>query len=176
MESKLLLDSLLECLTLLEGQRIRLGNDWNNVDDIGKLLEHNNIDWLQGVARWLDEEQATVNAGVLDIALSLSSELLAEICGVLVLDVLDNWVPASVVVDLIAVTWSVDNVQAKTNAVLLNDVRNSLDLGGSANLLGWGETTLGVDEVGCEDGVDEGGLSKTSLACIEAIVSFVYLQ
>lgn len=63
-----------------------------------------------------------MDAGVLDVALSLGGELLAEVCGVLVLDVLHNWIPASVVVDLVSVTWGIDNVEAKTNAVLLDDV------------------------------------------------------
>ena len=46
------------------------------------------------MARGLDKEQAAVNAGILDVALTLSSEFLAEVCGVLILDVLDNGVPA----------------------------------------------------------------------------------
>lgn len=78
------------------------------------------------MARWLDEEQAAVNAGILDIAVTLGSKFLSEVCRMLVLDVLHNWVPAaprqlrcqgfggiaipSVVVDLIAVAGGVDNV------------------------------------------------------------------
>ena len=96
-----------------------------------------------------------MNAGILDVALALSGKLLAEVGGMLVLDVLHNWVPASVVVDLVSVTWGINNVQAKTNAVLLNDVRDSLDLGGRAGFWPWLKTALGVDEVGGEDGVDE---------------------
>lgn len=46
------------------------------------------------MARWLDEEQAAVDAGVLNIAVTLSSKLLSEICGVLILDVLHNRIPA----------------------------------------------------------------------------------
>ena len=121
MESKLLLDSLLECLALLKGERVGLGDNWHNVDNIGQLLEDNDVNWLEGVARWLDEEQAAVNAGVLDIALSLSGELLAEVCRVLVLDVLHDRIPAPVVVDLVSVAGSVDNVEAEPDAILLND-------------------------------------------------------
>lgn len=97
----------------------------------------------------LDEEQAAVDAGILNVALTLSSKLLAKICGVLILDVLDNGVPASatsvliysiqiecekaaselfrglfvpaVVVDLVSVARCVDDVQAETHAVLLDD-------------------------------------------------------
>ena len=46
-ECELLLDALLERLSLLQGQRVGLGNDGNNVDDIGELFEDDDIDWLQ---------------------------------------------------------------------------------------------------------------------------------
>ena len=82
----------------------------------------------------------------------------------LVLDVLHDWVPASVVVDLVTITWGIDNVQSQTNAVLLDDVGNSLDFGSRANWLIWRQTSLGIDEVRSEDSVDESGLSKTGLS------------
>jgi len=63
------------------------------------------------MATWLNEEQAAVDSGVLQIPLTLSGELLAQIRRVLVLDVLDNRVPAALVVDQIAVAWGVDNVE-----------------------------------------------------------------
>jgi hypothetical protein len=46
------------------------------------------------MARRLNEEQAAVNAGILDIAVTLSGKLLPEVRRVLILDVLHNWVPA----------------------------------------------------------------------------------
>lgn len=46
------------------------------------------------MARRLDEEQAAVNTGILDVTLTLSSEFLAEVGRVLILDVLDDRVPA----------------------------------------------------------------------------------
>lgn len=115
-----------------------------------------------------------MNAGILDVALTLSGKLLAKVCGVLVLDVLHNWVPASVVVDLVSVTWGIDNVQAKTDAILLNDVRDRLNLGGGAGFWPWLKAALGVDEVGGEDGVDESGLSETSLSCTAHILASIY--
>lgn len=42
----------------------------------------------------LDEEQAAVDAGIGDVAVSLSMELLSKVGRVLILDVLDDWVPA----------------------------------------------------------------------------------
>ena len=47
------------------------------------------------MAGGLDEEQAAVDPGILDVALTLSREFLAEVCRVLIFDVLDDGVPAS---------------------------------------------------------------------------------
>jgi hypothetical protein len=104
-----------------------------------------------------------VNSGILNVSLSLGSEFLSKVCGVLVLDVLDNWVPASVVVHLVAVTRGVDDVESETNAILLDDMGNSLNLSGGSYWLIWGKTSFGIDKVGCEDGVNECGLSETGL-------------
>lgn len=166
MESKLLLDALLESHALLQSQGIGLGDDGDDVDNIRELLEHDNIDGLKGVTRWLDEEQAAVDARVLNVALTLGSEFLAEVGRVLVLDVLDDRVPAPVVVDEVAIAGGIDNVESEADAVLLNDVRNGLDLGGGANGLVREQPALGLDEVRGEDGVDQGRLAETRLACI----------
>lgn len=106
-----------------------------------------------------------MDASVLNVALTLSGKLLAQVGAVLVLDVLDDWVPAAVVVDEIAISGSIDNVQAQAHAILLDDVCDGVDFGGAADGLRWGQTTLAVDEVRCEDGVDEGRLSEARLSC-----------
>ena len=111
-EGKLLLDALLEFLPLLESQGVGLGNDGDNIDNVGKLLQDNDVDGFQRVARRLDEEQAAVNPGVLDVALALRGEFLAEVGGVLILDIFDDRIPAAVVVNQITVAWGVDDVQS----------------------------------------------------------------
>lgn len=63
-----------------------------------------------------------MNAGVLKVALTLSSEFLAQIGAVLVFDILDNGVPASFIVDQVAISRSIDDIQAQTHAVFFNDV------------------------------------------------------
>lgn len=168
MEGKLLLDAVLEDLPLLQGKTIGLGNDRDDIDSLAQLLQHNNVDWLEGVAGGCDEVQAAVDASVLYVALTLGSEFLAEVGTVLVLDVLDDWVPAAVVVDKVAITWSVHDVQAQTHAVLLDDVCDGVDLGGATNGLGGCQTTLAVDKMRGEDGVDERGLAEAGLSCNEA--------
>lgn len=72
-----------------------------------------------------------MDPGVLDVAFSLGSKLLSEVCGVLVLDVLDDRVPATwsvrlctrvrfncgmwyipaVVINLVAIAGGVDDVE-----------------------------------------------------------------
>lgn len=46
-ERELLLNALLERLALLEGQRVGLGDNGDNVDDVGQLLKNNDIDGLE---------------------------------------------------------------------------------------------------------------------------------
>ena len=94
MESELLLDPLLERSSLFECERIRLRNDWNNIDHIGELLQDHDVDRLEGMARGLNEEEAAVNAGVGDIAFSLGGKFFSEVGRMLIFDVLDDWVPA----------------------------------------------------------------------------------
>jgi hypothetical protein len=94
-EGKLLLYSLLECPAFFEGERIRLGDDRNDVDNIRELLENDDIDGLERMSGRLDEEQTAVDASVLDVALSLSGELFSEVCRVLVFDVLDDRIPTA---------------------------------------------------------------------------------
>lgn len=102
------------------------------------------------MSRGLDKEQTAMDTGILDIPLALSSKLLPEIGGVLILDILDNWVPAveisiskqfasvfthftyreprfripSIIVNLVTIAGGIDNVQAQTDAVLFDDCRD----------------------------------------------------
>ena len=141
-ERKLLLYAFLEGTALLQGERVGLSNDWDDIDDIRKLLQDNDIDWLQSVTRRLDKEEAAVDTGILDISLSLGSKFLSEVCGVLVLDVLDDWVPASLVVDLVTVPRGINNVQPQADTIFLDDVRHSLDLSGRTHWLIGSESSL----------------------------------
>ncbi|MDA4132868.1 MAG: hypothetical protein OK454_07065 [Thaumarchaeota archaeon] len=50
MEGELLLDALLEGLALLERQGVGLGDDGDDVDDIGQLLQDDDVNGLERVA------------------------------------------------------------------------------------------------------------------------------
>jgi len=53
--------SLLELVPLLQGQRVRLGNDGNDIDDLGKLLEYHDIDLMVSVDT-THQQQADIQA------------------------------------------------------------------------------------------------------------------
>jgi len=128
------------------------------------------------VSGGLDEEQAAVDTGILDITFALRCEFLPQVRGVLILDVLDDGVPAAVIVDQITIAGGIDNVESQTDAILLDDVGNGLDLGGLADRLIGLQSTLGVDQVRSKDGVDQSRLSKTSLANTDDIELETTLQ
>lgn len=65
----------------------------------------------------------------------------------LVLNVLDNWIPASIIVDLISITWSINNIKSQLYAILLDDVGYGLDFGGRTNWLIGGESSFGIDQM-----------------------------
>lgn len=154
MEGKLLPYPLLESLTFFDGQAVALGNHGNHIDNIAKLLQDDNVNRLERMTRWLNEEQAAMNAGVLNVTLALCSKLLVEIGTILVLDVFDDGIPAAIVVYEVAVPRGVDDVEAQSDAILFNDIRDGLNLGGAANWLVWSDATFRVEQVRCEDGVD----------------------
>ena len=95
MEGKLLLDALLESSALFQCEGVGFRNDGDDVDDIRELLQDDDVDWFESVAGGLDEEETAVDAGVLNVALSLCSEFLSEVGRVLVFDIFDNWVPTN---------------------------------------------------------------------------------
>ena len=86
---------LFESITLLKRQRICLGNDRNDVDNLAELFHDDDVNRAKRVAGGVDEEQATVDTGVLNVAVTHSGEFFAEIRAVLVLDIFDDRVPAA---------------------------------------------------------------------------------
>jgi hypothetical protein len=113
----------LESFPLLKSERVGLGNDGNDVDDLGELLHHDHVDlqpnnpsrktqrkrngrtrhgleeraderggrvtnWLEAVTCRVDEKEAAVDSGVLDVLLTHRCQLLSEVGGVLVLDLM----------------------------------------------------------------------------------------
>lgn len=65
----------------------------------------------------------------------------------LILNVLDDWIPASIIVDLISITWGINNIESQLYAILLDDVGNGLDFGGRSYWLIGGESALRIDQM-----------------------------
>lgn len=79
-ECELFLYTFLECASLFESKRVGFCDDWNDVYNVSQLLEDDDVNRLQSMSRWLNEEKAAMDAGILDISITLSSELLSEVC------------------------------------------------------------------------------------------------
>lgn len=116
----------LESSNLLVGQSISLSDDWDKVD-LGMKPAHNlDIKWLEGVASWLEEVDASVDAVVDDVH-AVDLVLGIEVGVEALLDVIDDWSPGLVVVDEVSESRGINNSQAKTDAVLLNIRAERLD-------------------------------------------------
>ena len=79
--------------------------------------------------------------------------------------VLDDGLPAALVVDLVPVAGRVDDVELEPDAVLGDDVRLLVDLGRLPDRALVVEPSLRVDEVRREQRVDQGRLAEPALAC-----------
>lgn len=82
---------------------------------------------------------------------------------VLTTDIFHDTIPASLIVDLIPVSRCVDDVQLELHAILQDCMRLRVDLGCRSRLMSGLEAALGLDEVRCEEGIDQCGLAQTSL-------------
>jgi hypothetical protein len=79
---------------LFHRQAVRLGDDRNHVYDLAELFHYYHIDGPKRVSRRVDEVQAAMDACILDVPVTHRGQLLAEVSAVLILDILDNGVPA----------------------------------------------------------------------------------
>lgn len=88
---------------------------------------HNlDVKWLEGVASWLEEVDASMDTVVDDVH-AVDLVFGVEVGIEALLDVIDNWSPRLVVVDEVAKSRGINNSQAKTDAVLLNIGAERLD-------------------------------------------------
>lgn len=78
-------DAVFEAESLVDSEGVGLRDNRDDVDDFAQLLHHNHVDGAQAVAGRVDEEQATVDSGILNVTVTLSGELFSEVRGVLIL-------------------------------------------------------------------------------------------
>lgn len=89
-------NAVLEVESLINSERVGLGDDWNDIDDLAELFHNDHVNRAETVAGGVDKEQAAVNTRVLDITVALSGELFSEVGRMLVLDVFNDGVPARI--------------------------------------------------------------------------------
>ena len=87
---------LLERIPLLQRETVCLGDNRNDIHNFAQLFHDDDIDWSKGVSSRVDEKEAAVNAGVLDVAITNGGEFLAKVGAVLILNIFHNRVPAVV--------------------------------------------------------------------------------
>jgi len=154
---------LLERKPFLHRQAVRLCNDRHHVHDLAQLLQHDNVDGAKRVPRRIDEEQRAMDPSVLDVTVSHRRQLFSEVRAVLVLNIFDDGIPAVVIVDLVAVTRRVNDVQPQPHTIFHDDMGNGMDFRCLPDLLVRSEPAFRIDQVRREERVDQRRLSQTSL-------------
>lgn len=151
----------LEVCNLLIGERIRLGNDGDQVD-LGVEAAHNlDVEGLEGVAGRLDKENTGMNS-VINNVHSVDLVLGIEVGIVTLLNVFDDRAPGLVVVDEVTEAGGIDNGQAQTNASLLNIGTDRLDSDSLGNDVKTGSLALlGGVQRGVEKRVNKRRLAQT---------------
>lgn len=90
------------------------------------------------------------------------------------LNVLHNWAPGVIVVDKVSKAGSIDNGQAKTDAVLLNIGTGRLDRHSLGDdIVAWASTFLRGVKGGIEEGVHKSRLSQSRFTCSESISMYL---
>lgn len=156
--------ALLECGDLIIGEGISLSDDWYQVDLGVQTLHDLDVQRLQRVSSWLDEENAGVDTIINDVH-AVDLVLCIQVRVEALIDVLNDRPPRVVVVDKVTEAGCVHHGQSKTHAVLLNIGTDGLYGNGlGLNVDAWWLALLGRVQRGVEQGVDEGRLSETRLA------------
>lgn len=143
---------------------IGLGNNWDQVDTRAQALHNLNVQRLESMAGRTNEVQASVDSQI-NLLRTLWLLLLEHVTLVLIIEELNNWLPAVTVVDVVSKTRRVDNRQADLEELLLQLGLGDFNLNGLVNLLGMASAVVGVVlDGGAEKSVDKGGLAESRLA------------
>lgn len=157
--------SALEMENLVVRQGIGLGDHRDQVD-LGVQPAHDlNVQRLQGMAGGLDKVDASVDAVVDDVrAVDLILGLQIRVAPLL--DVLHDGAPRVVVVHKVTESGSVDDGQAKADAVLLDVRTDGLDRHGLGDdiVAGTGGFFRGIER-GIEERVHESRLAQSRFTC-----------
>ncbi len=144
---------------------ICLGHNGNEVDASTQTLHDLNIERFQSVASRANEVQAGMHSQI-NLLRSARLLFLQHIALMLIVQELDDWLPAVAVVDIVAETRSVDNGKPDLEELLFQLGLGDFNLNSLVDLLGVTAAMVGVVLDGCaKEGVDEGGLAQAGLPC-----------
>ncbi|KAH9822081.1 hypothetical protein Tdes44962_MAKER04756 [Teratosphaeria destructans] len=156
--------AMLEFGKVRRRQRVSLGDDRDQIDTGAQPFHHFNVQRLQSVTGRADEVQAGVHTEV-DLLGTAWLLLLKHVALVLVVQKLDDWLPAVAVVHVVSEAWGVDDGQADLEELLLQLGLGDFNLDGLVDLLRVTSAVVGVVlDGGGEEGIDEGGLAQARLA------------
>jgi hypothetical protein len=145
-------------------QSVGLGHDGDEVHAGAQALHDLDVERLESVSSRADEVKTGVYAKV-NLLRSPRLLLLKHVALVLVVQELDNGLPAVTVVHVVSETRCVNNGQADLEELLLQFGLGDLNLDGLVDLLGETSAVVGVVlDGGAKKGVDEGCLAETRLA------------
>ena len=156
--------ALLEFGQIGWAQSICFGDDWDEIDAGAETLHDFDIQWLERVACGTNEVQARMYSQV-DLLRPAWLLLLQHIALVLVIQELNDWLPAVPVVHVVAKAWGIDDGQSDLEELLFQLCLGDLDLNRLVNLLGVTAAMVCVVlDGGGEEGVNEGSLAQAGLA------------
>jgi hypothetical protein len=145
-------------------QSVGLGYDGDKVHAGAQALHDLDVERLKSVSSRADEVETSMHAKV-NLLRSPRLLLLKHVALMLVVQKLDDGLPAVTVVDVVSETRCVNDGQANLEELLLQFGLGDLNLDSLVDLLGKTSTVVGVVfDGGAEEGVDEGCLAETRLA------------
>ena len=156
---------LLELGKIGWAQGVCLCHYWDKVDARAETLHDLNVQRLESVASRADEVQASMHSQV-DLLRSARLLLLQHVALMLIIQELNDRLPAVPVVHVVTETWGIDDRESDFEELLFQLRFGDLDLDGLVDLLGVAATVVGVVlDGGREEGVDEGGLAQARFTC-----------
>ena len=157
--------ALLESRKINWGKGIRLRNDRDEVHARTETLHNLDIQRLECVTGGSNEVETCMHPQI-DLLGPARLLLLQHVALVLVIEELNDGLPAVPVVHVVAKARRIDDGQSDLEELLLELCLGDLDLDGLIDLLGVAATVVGVVlDGGAEESVDEGGLAQAGFAC-----------
>ena len=156
--------ALLEPAQVRWAERVRFGHDWDEVHACAQTSHDLNIQRLERMSGRTNEVQTSMHPQI-NLLRPAWLLLLQHIALMLIIQKLDDRLPAIPVIHIVAEPRGVDNRKADFEELLLQLGLGDFDLDRLVDLLGVAAAVVGVVlDGGGEEGVDEGRLAQSGFA------------